>query len=468
MIEIPDGNHSYSFRNEVRAILKLGLPIIATQMSLAAMGFIDTLMAARYADNDLAAIAIGTSLWMPLLLAMSGILMATTPIVAQAFGARQYQRIRSSIQQALWLASILGVIAAILLWQAPPIFQAMSVDAPVANISAAYLQAISWGLPAAAIYQVLRSSNEALHQAKPIMYISLVALICNIPLNYLLIHGKAGLPEMGGEGCGWATAIVMWIQVVMLWLYSCRSQTFSRFKFWMDWQTPKKAHQAEILWLGVPIGISLFIEASMFAFIALFLAPLGTQTVAAHQITISFTTLVFMIPLSLSMAMTIRTSYAIGMGKPLYARFICKSGIKLAVLIASVTASAMFLFSEQIATMYTNSIEITSIATELLFLACIFQFSDAIQVNSAGALRGYKDTRIPLLAVFIAYWIIGLPLGYSLSLTGFWGPSWGAKGFWTGLIVGLSIAATLLAWRINKVSLSAINSANITNDKTDR
>ncbi len=463
MTNIPDSPHTYSFGTEVRSILKLGLPIIATQISQAAMGFTDTLMAGRYADNDLAAIAIGTSLWMPIMLAMSGVLMATTPLVAQAFGARQYQRIHSSIQQALWLAAILGVASACLLWLAPPIYRDMSVEAPVAAISASYLQAISWGLPAMAIYQVLRSSNEALHQTKPIMLISLIALACNIPLNYLLIYGKAGLPEMGGVGCGWATAIVMWIQVIALWLYSRNSNTFTRFKFWQHWQTPNKEQQAELLWLGVPIGVSIFIEASMFAFIALFLAPLGTQTVAAHQITISFTTLVFMIPLSLSMAITIRTGYAIGIGNPRYARFICKSGITLATLIASITASGMFLFSEHIASIYTTNPEIKDIAIELLVLACIFQFSDAIQVNSAGALRGYKDTRIPLIAVFVAYWLIGLPLGYSLSLTEFWGPSWGAKGFWTGLIFGLSIAAILLAWRINKVSFAATSSATTTN-----
>ncbi|MCW8884801.1 MAG: MATE family efflux transporter [Motiliproteus sp.] len=440
------------FSVEIAAILKLGTPIIITQVSQAAMGFTDTLMAGRYGDTDLAAIAIGGSLWMPVLLAMTGILLATTPMVAQAYGSGDNSRIRTTIQQGLWLALLLGLVAAGLLWLSPPIFQRMEVEPSVAAISTGYLEALSWGFPAAAAYQVLRSTNEALHQTKPIMLISLLALGCNIPLNYVLIYGEAGFPELGGVGCGWATALVMWMQLLVLWLYSRYSQSFNNIQFWKDWQSPRKDQQLELLWLGVPIGVSIFIEVSMFAFIALFLAPLGAETVAGHQITISFTTLVFMIPLSLSMALTIRCGYAIGLGQPDYARFICKAGLLLAASIATLTSTGIYLFSEQIASIYTNNETIQQYAITLLVLACIFQFSDAIQVNCAGALRGYKDTRVPLIAVFIAYWLIGLPLGYSLSLTGIWGEPWGARGFWTGLIAGLSIAAVLLGWRLYRVS----------------
>ncbi len=447
---------SFSFIAEARALLKLGLPIVATQLAQAAMGFTDTLMAGRYGDNDLAAIAVGSSLWLPVLLALTGVLMATTPMVAQAFGGGRFEQIRTIIQQALWLALLLGIGAGCLLWGAEPLFRMMDVDQTVTVISVDYLRALSAGMPAVAFYQVLRSSSEALHRTRPVMLISFIALACNIPLNYVLIYGKFGFPELGGVGCGWATALVMWIQLIALLIFSLNSHTFDKIPFWRNWPLPDFGKQAELLRLGIPIGSSIFIEVSMFAIIALFLAPLGTQVVAGHQITISFTSLVFMIPLSLANALTIRTGFSIGMAQPARARFICKTGLLIAVSIAFLTATSMLLFGQPIAAIYTTSTDIQAIAISLLILAGFFQFSDAVQVICTGALRGYKDTRFPLLIVFISYWLIGLPLGYSLGLTELWGPPQGPQGFWTGLIAGLSIAALLMSWRLFRVSRSAL------------
>ncbi|OMH38795.1 hypothetical protein BGP75_05990 [Motiliproteus sp. MSK22-1] len=448
---------SRQFWNETLAIFKLGFPIIATQMAQAAMGFTDTVMAGRYGDNDLAAIAMGSSLWMPVMLSLTGVLLATTPLIAQAFGGNNFNRIKQVIQQSTWLALVLGILAGTLLWHAEPVFHLASVDAAVTVISVDYLQALAWGLPATALYQVLRSSNEAFHRTQPIMVISFIALACNIPLNYLLIYGAAGLPELGGAGCGWATSIVMWIQFLILLFYSLKSRSFKKIRFWADWSRPAYRQQTEILRLGIPIGISLFIEVSMFTIIALFLAPLGPQIVAGHQITISFSSLLFMIPLSLAMALTIRTGYALGKGQPEQARFICKTGLILAILIASATSLVIFLFANTISTLYTESYEIQTIATKLLVLAAIFQFSDALQVTSAGALRGYKDTKIPMFAVFFASWLVGLPLGYSLGLTEFLGTPQGPEGFWIGLIAGLTAAALLLVARLHSVTRKYIS-----------
>lgn len=445
-----------AFLSEARTLFVLALPIIATQLAQTAMGFVDTIMAGRYGDLDLAGIAIGTSIWIPVMLALTGILMAVTPLASQAFGARDRQQVRQIIQQALWLSLLLAAIVVLVLWQVRPVFDLMGVDQQVADISQDYLRAISWGVPAIAGYQVLRSANEALHRTQPIMYIGIIALLCNIPLNYIFIYGKLGMPALGGVGCGWATTAVFWLQFVLLAIYTCRSRNFADIRFWQDWQKPLKAFQAELLWIGVPIGFSIFIEASMFTLIALFLAPLGHEVVAAHQITISFTGMIFMIPLSLAMALTIRCGYTLGTGDARLAQFISRCGLKLGLISASCTAAFIYFFAEFIAGLYTPNPEIQQIAVSLLLLACIFQFSDALQVNAAGALRGYKDTRIPLLGILVAYWMIGLPLGYSLALTDFWGQQWGARGFWIGIIIGLTIGSILLIWRLFIINKRAI------------
>jgi MATE family multidrug resistance protein len=203
--------------------------------------------------------------------------------------------------------------------------------------------------------------------------------------------------------------------------------------------------------LGLPIGFSLLVEASIFALIALFLSPLGAMTVASHQITLNYSSLIFMIPLSLSSAITIRVGHAIGRQRFDRARLVSIAGISLNSLIALLTATLTVVFARNIAGIYTHDPQVITIAVGLLYLNALYQFSDAFQVSAAAALRGYKDTRVPLLMVVIAYWVIGLPLGYSLALTDVFGSPLGAKGFWISLFIGLSVAAVLLGLRLRQV-----------------
>lgn len=200
--------------------------------------------------------------------------------------------------------------------------------------------------------------------------------------------------------------------------------------------------------LGLPIGFALLIEASMFSVIALLLADLGEVIISAHQITISFTSLIFMLPLSIAMALTIRVGHQLGAGRPEAARFSVSSGLLITLGLAFVSSASMALFAQEIASLYTRETTIIEIATVLITVAALFQFSDAIQITCAGALRGYKDTSIPLLLVFIAYWVVGLPTGYLLGKTNLLLPAMGPLGFWIGLLIGLTIGAILLLSRL--------------------
>jgi len=257
---------------------------------------------------------------------------------------------------------------------------------------------------------------------------------------------------MGGVGCGWASALSLWFMCACMLLTIWRMRRYSMTHFFCLTTKCVSEGAVQLLRLGLPIGFSLLVEASIFALIALFLSPLGALVVAAHQITLNYSSLIFMIPMSISSAITIRVGHAIGRKRYDRARLVSKAGLGLNTSIAVVTATLTLLAAPLIANIYTHDPEVIGIAVSLLYLNALYQIPDAFQVGVAAALRGYKDTRIPLIMIVIAYWVIGLPLGYSLSLTNLLGAPIGARGFWTSLIVGLSVAALLLGLRLRRVS----------------
>jgi len=445
------------FLSEAKALLLLATPIVISQLAQMGMNFTDTVMAGRHSEQSLAGVAIGSSFWVPCFLFLVGVLMAITPMVAQAWGARNKKDIKHTIQQGLWLAAVLGLSMMFVLQLLGNVFYGLEMEAQTRAQAQGYVYAVSFGLPALAFFQILRGLNEGMHLTRPFMYASLIALLINIPLNYIFVYGKLGLPELGGIGCGWATAIVLWIELFLMLFITIRNQKLIQINWMFDWRKPEYKKIIEISKLGLPIGIALLIESSMFALIALFLAKLGSTVVAGHQVAMSFISTLFMIPLSLSLALTIRCGYYIGQGMPQRARYIGVLGLGFTLVSATFFSLLILLASDNIAALYSTNLMVKSLAVELLFLAAIFQFSDAVQVTAAGILRGYKDTRFAFFTVLFAYWVVGLPLGYSLGLTSFWGKEYGAQGFWIGLIAGLGVASVLLALRFLTISREHIS-----------
>ncbi|MCP8349172.1 MATE family efflux transporter [Pseudomonas sp. FBF18] len=433
---------------EVRSLLQLATPIIIAQLATTAMGFVDAVMAGRVGPRDLAAVALGNSIWVPVFLLMTGILLATTPKVAQRFGAGQHAEIGPLVRQALWLAGVVGLGGCGLLLSAEPVLHLMKVDPELIAPCMGYLQGIAFGLPAVALYYVLRCSSDGLGRTRPSMVIGLSGLMLNIPLNYVFIYGHLGVPAMGGVGCGWASGIVMWFMALAMALWVGRAaayrqaQVFARFD-WPQWSVIKR-----LLTVGLPIGIAVFAESSIFGVIALLIGSLGSTVVAGHQIALNVSSLVFMIPYSLGMAVTVRVGQAIGAGDPRQARFAAGVGMGTALAYACFSASLMLLLREPIASIYTTDLAVIQIASMLIVYSALFQFSDAIQVTAAGALRGYQDTRVTMILTLFAYWGIGLPVGYLLGLTDHFGPASGPSGLWEGLIVGLTCAALMLSVRL--------------------
>ena len=246
-------------------------------------------------------------------------------------------------------------------------------------------------------------------------------------------------------------AMFVWIRWAP---YYKSSQIFSR------WQWPEWSAQKSLLALGIPIGISIFAEASLFSVIALLIGGLGANVVAGHQIALNFSGLVFMIPYSLAMATTVRVGQALGANRPRDARFSAGVAMATGLICACISASFMFIFRDYIARIYTLDAAVLAVATSLIIYSAIFQFSDAIQVTAAGALRGYQDTRITMLITLFSYWGVGLPIGYMLGLTEQLGLAQGPAGLWQGLIVGLSCAALLLGLRLHKIARKQIYAAD--------
>ena len=438
-------------RTEARLLIPLIAPILTAQLAHQALAFTDTVMAGRVSSTDLAGVAVGGSLWGPLFLFIYGVLLAITPMVAQLYGAGKTDETGPLVRRGIVVALPLVIIGILSLRNAGLVFTWMEVEPQIATIATDYLKAISWGLPALALFFLLRNLSEGLGLVRPSMIIGLASIPVNIAGNYVFIYGKLGLPAMGGVGCGWASALSLWFMCGCMLLTIWRVRKYSMTHFFDLAKQHGSEGATQIIRLGLPIGFALMIEASIFALIALFLSPLGALAVASHQITLNYSSLIFMIPLSIATAITIRVGHAIGKQRFDRARLTCKAGLFLNASIALVTATLTLIFAENIAGIYTRDPQLIVIAVGLLYLNAFYQFSDAIQIGAAAALRGYKDTRVPLLMVIIAYWVIGLPLGYSLALTDIWGDPMGARGFWISLIIGLSVAALLLGTRLHKV-----------------
>lgn len=433
---------------EWKTLALLGGPILIAQMAQMANGVIDTVMAGHASAQDLAAVGIGSSLWMPLFLFFMGLLGALQPIISGYNGARTTSKIMPATWQGIYIALGGTVIMALLLTNVHPVLALLKMDTDTALITQGYLNAFAWGIPAMLLMNALRGLTDGLGHTRVIMMFSVLSTLINLPLNYIFIFGKLGLPAMGGVGCGWATSLSNGIAAIALLIYLNRSKTFKQFHLLAERVRPNLAGIRYILKLGVPIGFTIFVEASMFSVIALFLAPLGPVIVAGHQIALNIVSLLFMLPLSIGMALTLRVSFLVGARAPDSARLISRSSLILASAVALVFANLLFMFSDSIAALYTTDPQVQAVTIRLLSFAAMFQIADVIQVTCISALRGYKDTRVPMLIMLFSFWVIGLPLGYVLTFTDWIAPSLGAAGFWVGLTAGLTSASVFLGWRL--------------------
>jgi MATE family multidrug resistance protein len=437
-------------------LLKMGLPIVGTQLLGMGLNVTDTIMAGNLSAVDLAGVAVGNALYLPISLFGMAILVAINPIVSQYLGARKFDEIGKSARQTLWMVAFLTIPSFVFIRHLDLIMYWLNVDPEIIPKSSDYLKAISWGIPGLLTFAGLRYFTEGLAITKPAMYIALLMLILNIPMDYVLMYGKLGFTAMGAEGTGYATTVVQLSGGLAMVLFMASFKPIKRFNIFARTKGPDWKYIKEILHIGVPNGISSTLEVLLFAAVSVLMGTLSVTASASHQVAINIAATIFMIPFGLSMAISQRVGLAVGQNSMKQARFRGFLGTIVCVTIMMFTAILIFTIPEHIVGIYTNDPEVMALAVSLIFYAGLFQISDGLQVGAFGALRGLKDTRMPMIFNFISYWLIGFSVGYYLGIITDFGPG----GLWIGLISGLSVAAIFHNTRFHLMTKTAKSTLN--------
>ncbi len=443
------GQQSHAFANELLRLIKLAAPLIVNNLALAGMGFADTVMSGEIGATTLAAVGVGSSVWMLCFLMALGILMAISPLGARHVGGGRPTEVGRYARQGLWLA--LGLAALIFVsvrFGARPFVYTIGIDPEFRDLTIEYLQAICLGAPAICLYLVLRYTTEAVGRTLPIMVVSIIGLVVNVVGNYAFMFGNLGAPALGAKGAGIASAIMMWSMLVFLLLHMATSRHYRPYRLFAFGGGPRGGYLREIIGLGVPIMVSVLAEAGLFAAVSLIMGKLSASIAAAHQVALNYASTMFMIPMGLNSAITVLVSNAIGRNEIALARMRGYLGIGVCGAFMAVSATFMLVFSDSIVNLYSRDGEVQAIALSLLFVAAVFQISDGIQVGAAGALRGLQDTKVPMFLTTLSYWVIAFPLAYSAALTMRLSPAM----IWSGFVVGLTVSAVLLVSRYRWVS----------------
>lgn len=434
--------------SHVGGILLLAGPLVFNNLAIAGMGFADTVMAGRLGTQDLAAVAVGSSVWMVVFLFGLGTLMAMSPTAAHAYGAGRMTEVGVYLRQCLWLSQGLALVLMALLFQASRLLDAIGVDPAIVPLTVGYLDAIAWGLPAMYAYLSLRFMSEGVGWTRPIMYVAAVGLVVNVVGNWVLMYGHLGFPAMGAVGCGAASAVSMYAMLLVMIWYVRGQPRYRAFELAGRLEPPRWSRLRDLLGLGLPIAVSVVSEAGLFSAVGLLMGRLGATVVAAHQIAINYAATMFMVPLAIHSALTIRVGHSLGRGDPVQGRRVGYVGIAMCGCMMAISALVMLVARDAIAGFYTKDPAVQQLAVSLLTMAMLFQIFDGLQVGAAGALRGFKDTRVPMFLNFGAYWLAALPLAWYLGIYLDHGP----QAVWVGLIVGLGLTALFLNLRFTIVS----------------
>ncbi len=429
---------------ETQKLVHLAFPLILAQLAHMSMGFVDTAMTGNYNALDLAAVAIGERSMVVVILFGFGVITAVQILVSQLHGGREGpSQIGLCTVQGIWVGQIYGILGWIVVRNMLPLMTFLEMEPEVFNLAQDYMEAFSWGLPATFLFTSFRVFYEGMAISSLTFYFTFLGLLVNIFGNYVLIFGHFGAPEMGAVGAGWTSTLANWSMAVGIILYTWIKKRYAPYHIFsqlthFSWQTIKS-----ILHIGIPIGLSFFIEVSMFTIFSLMMARFGVIVLAANQIALNYAAFVFMIPLGVSMAATIRIGMVLGNKSVQQARLIGVLSILLGGLLMLISGIVIFLFPDQIARIYSNDAAVVEVTIEFLILAAIFQFSDGIQVTAAGVLRGWKDTRFVMLMALTSFWGVGLSLGYIIGFK----LGYGGHGLWYSMIVGLSVMAICLCTR---------------------
>jgi MATE family multidrug resistance protein len=433
-------------------LVRLAWPVYVAQIAMMASGVVDTVMAGRLSVIDLAAVGVASSIQVTLLMSLMGVLLALPPMIAHLYGAGRHEAVGREIHQSVWVSLVLAVVLVLLLHYPDPLLAISNLQPAVETKVRAYLDASAWGVPAAIAFRVYFGLFTGIGRPRSVMHLNLAALLLKLPLNAVFMYGLLGAPALGAVGCAVATTVDTWLVALVAWGWCLNNPRYASFKLGAPLAPPDRAAIFAFLKLGVPIGLTFIADVTAFTFMALFIARLGPVSSAAHQIAANLSVFAFILPLSIGNAAAILAGQALGAGQARRARQLCGRALGLGMALGIVVSLALWLGADRIARLYTTDVQVQAMAVPLIILVGYYHLADALQAVAVNALRGYKRSFIPMLIYAGCLWGIGLGGGVLLGLTDRIGHARGASGFWEAGIVGLGLAAVLVAFYLDRVS----------------
>jgi MATE family multidrug resistance protein len=384
------------------------------------------------------------------------VLFAITPTVAQLQGAGRHADIGEEVRQSAWLALGLAAVSVAALTHPGPLLALSELAPDVEARTVAYLHAIAWGVPAALLFRVFQGFSTAISRPRVVMALNLAALALKIPLNWVFMYGKLGLPELGGPGCAVATSTIAWLTCAAAWTWCRVDRDYARYRVFARWSWPRWRGQWQLLSLGVPIGATFFVDVTAFTFMALFIARFGALYSGAHQIAGNVAALAFMLPLAVGSAAAVLVAQALGAGAPRRARATGITALGIGLGCGLVVGAAIFLASGTLVRLYSSDPAVRELAATLLAFVAVYHVFDAVQAVVVGLLRGYRHAAVPMLIFGATLWGVGLGGGYAIGIAGVGvGAPLAASGFWLAGVVGMALAATLVTAYFLRISRSA-------------
>ncbi|WP_010135873.1 MATE family efflux transporter [Ochrovirga pacifica] len=436
------------YTREFKTNITIAIPVMLGQLGNVLVGFADNIMVGELGAPALAAVSLANSIFFILMGLGIGFSFAITPLIAESDGAKNYLEGKKNYQHGVVLSTLLGIVLTLILLAIQEYMHQMNQPEEVVILALPYYKIIAYSMIPLLIFQAIKQFTDGLSQTKYAMIAILVANSINVLLNYLLIYGKWGAPKLGIDGAAYGTLISRVLMIFILLYYIAKNKAFAPYRLAVSWFHLEKKRVVQILKLGYPAAFQMFFEVSIFASSVLLAGLLGTQAQAANQIALNLSTMTFMIATGMSVTATIRVGNQKGLKDYINLKRIALSTLFLMIIIAIIAAIGFMSLRTYLPWVYIEDKEVVNIAAKLLIVAGLFQISDGIQVVVIGALRGLQDMVVPMWMVFFAYWVVGFPFCYYLSIK----TDLGTYGIWLGLLIGLTVASILLYFRFQQLT----------------
>ena len=436
-----------TIKDKIILFLKIFFPILIYQFANYSASFVDTTMTGQYNTLDLAGVSIATSLWNPFFTFLTGIVSALVPIIGHHLGQGKKKEVSSDFYQFLYLALALSIVLfGLVFFLAPIVLQFMGLEVAVSSVAIRYLWLLAIGIIPLLLFSVIRSLLDTLGLTKLSMYLMLLLLPLNSGFNYLLIYGAFGFPELGGAGAGLGTSLAYWALLLISVLVLLKHKKLKEYQLQRPMPLQIKKIK-EAIYLGLPIGGTVFAEVAIFSAVGLIMAKFSSLIIASHQSAMNFSSLMYAFPMSVSTAMAIVVSYEVGAKRLEDAKKYIKIGRLSAMAFAILTLSFLYVFRENVASLYGHDPEFIQLTASFMTYSLFFQLADTFAAPLQGILRGYKDTVIPFYLGLLGYWGVAIPLGLFLDYS----TNLDAYSYWIGLIVSLVVSGLLYQWRLQVI-----------------